>query len=139
MTDSRPETLIEGRFEVDPSGETVTLLGSRCATCGALQHPRREQCISCSSSELLDITLGSEATVYSRTVERLGLIVGEPFGVCWAQVAEGVMVQAILDGDVDDLPEIGDRLVAVPFTLPESEIGGPYTTFAFRAASEVSG
>lgn len=136
MAEPRPELIIEGRFEIDPSGETVTLIGSRCTSCGALQHPRRERCVSCFDGALQDCSLGSEATVWSRSVERLGLVVGKPFGVCWAEVAEGVMVQAILDGDVDELPGIGERVVAVPFTLPESEIGGPYTTFAFRSKTE---
>lgn len=98
-------SLEEDLFRVD--GETPTLLGSRCTTCGRSFFPRRQRCaVDFADTEAVD--LSREGTLYSYTFVRIPFFGKRQveaeggYGVGQVDLPEGVRIQTVLQGEADE-------------------------------------
>lgn len=82
------------------------LVGSRCPRCGHLQLGKRAMCSACPSTEVDNVNLGSEGTLYSWTTMHVGPRAPQTFA--WVDLLDGVRILAILDDSVH--PRIGMEL-----------------------------
>jgi hypothetical protein len=78
--------------------------------------------------------MGPTATLYSRTVDRIGGYLGHPHAVAWGEFDEGPIVPGYLDADVDALPPIGSRLILKP--LPISVGGTDTVTYTYSVVND---
>jgi len=111
------------------------LLGSRCLSCGEVLFPRRAICARCLHSQLEDVELGPQGTLYTWTWVHFPLFGSlradaGGYGVGQVDLPEGPRVQAVLSGDEGDF-RIGMDLVLELETLRENKEGQQVVIFRF--------
>lgn len=83
------------------------LVGSRCDDCGTVAFPEAVTCRKCAGRSLSTLDLSPEGTVWAHTVQRFRpksppYVEPEegfsPFAVGYVELAEGIKVEAIIDG-----------------------------------------
>ncbi|XKH52438.1 OB-fold domain-containing protein [Citricoccus nitrophenolicus] len=91
---------------MDQTGRQA-LTGSRCDDCGTVAFPEAVTCRKCAGRSLSTLGLSPEGTVWAHTVQRFrpksppyvepteGF---SPFAVGYVELAEGIKVEAIIDG-----------------------------------------
>lgn len=133
-----PQLLAPERMEFAEAEHYIRLLASRCRSCDTVAYPRRTSCPKCCATEMIDVTLGPQAELYSYTVLWLpagGQDTPAPHLVGQARFDEGPVVQGYVDGDVDSPPRVGARVRLVPRVLSGEQDGEGATTYAFRPES----
>jgi uncharacterized OB-fold protein len=139
------EFIVEGLFRVD--GDRAVLRGSRRRSSGVVKFPAER-------AELFDddpdiqadiepLELSTEGTLYTFTTQEFAPPLPykgnrdpeafTPYVVGYVELAEGVLVEALIVGANADALRIGQQLVSTTTTL-ETETGESLTTFAFRPA-----
>lgn len=127
------EAVVDGAFDlIDET--SICLLGDRCCDCGCTQFPSRLACDACCSRNLERARLGSAGVLWSSAVDRLGMLLGEPYGVAEVQMHDGPVVQGYLVGDLDDRPPPGTPMVVVPYVIPAGEGRPELLGFGFQPA-----
>jgi len=127
------------------AGVTPVLIGSRCDDCGEYFFPVQKGCSNCSSSQLSEVELGNEGTLWSWTVQRFPPkepFTGDrenfkPYGVGYVELPSGLKVESRLLGDDHDAWRIGMRMRLELEAFRRDEEGSEVMTFAFRAADAV--
>jgi len=109
-------------------GKVLPLTGSRCSSCGNLAYPPAAGCQRCGSSDLAQVELARQGTVWAHTVQRFApksppsvpTAKGfAPFAVGYIQLGDGVKVEAVLEAvSVDDPAELVDARVTLVATEP---------------------
>lgn len=122
------------------TADRTSLLGSRCADCGAHTFPRQDGCPRCTGSSMVDVPLSRTGTLWSWTVQGFrpkppytGTAAYEPYGVGYVELPGQLIVEArLVESDPAEL-EIGTpmELALVPF---RDDADGPVLTFAFVKA-----
>jgi uncharacterized OB-fold protein len=132
MTDAAlsPPFLCGDALDVDASGR-ATLIGGRCAECGAEMFPRMPVCSSCMSETILAQEMPRRGTLYAfSTVHVTAKKWRKPMRIGYVDLPNGARVFTHLDGD--DLA-IGDEVdVGVGIVGEDEE--GPIKSFVFRKA-----
>lgn len=123
---------LEGAFREAPA----TLLGSRCANCGAFRFPANEVCAICQHAEGEVIELSRAGVVYTYTVVHAappGYQGEVPYALGVVELPEGLRVGATLLAD--DLETIA---IGAPAELELFEIAGdpPILNFGFRVGAK---
>lgn len=105
----------------------LPLTGSRCSSCGNVAYPAAAGCQRCGSSDLAQVDLARQGTVWAHTVQRFApksppyVPAAEgfaPFAVGYIQL-DGVKVEAVLEAvSVDDSAELVDARVTLVATEP---------------------
>jgi uncharacterized OB-fold protein len=128
-----------GFFSVpEDAAEAPRLFGSRCNACGEVQFPRRVVCAKCLATDLEDVELGPEGTLYTWTWVHVPLF-GSPraeaggYGVGQVDLPEGPRVQAVLAGEAHDF-QIGMPMRLELETLRSDREGRDVVIFRFGAA-----
>jgi uncharacterized OB-fold protein len=118
----------------------VSLLGSRCSTCGETSLRSNKVCPNCGKDTVSDLPLGQRATLWTYTIARhkppgnyLGPDPFEPFGMGLVELPEGIRVLTPIDCSIDDL-EIGMELEFRAFVRPGSS--PEVVTFTFAPAGK---
>ena len=130
------ELVVPGVFEITDDGETVTLVGDRCADCSRVQFPRRLACDACCSRNLESTLIGPTGILWSCSVDRLGMLFGSPYAVAQVQMDNGPVIQSYLVADFDALPAIGVEVEAVSRVLPGGDDRPPLLGFGFRVVGQ---
>lgn len=87
--------------------DDLRLTGSRCAECATVAFPESTTCRRCAGQSLEPVDLSVEGTVWAHTVQRFRpksppYVEPEegfsPFAVGYVELAEGIKVEAIIDG-----------------------------------------
>jgi uncharacterized OB-fold protein len=125
-----------GLFEAHDDG-SVTLLGSRCRSCGRASFPRAEVCPYCGSTDLEPVRLSPTGTLWGWTTVRAappGYEGPIPFGFGVVELAEGVRVITRLE--TVDVPDVafGMPMRAALAPLTENEDGDTVVTYTFAPA-----
>ena len=125
-----------GLFEAEGDG-TVTLLGSRCGSCGRACFPRAAVCPYCASTDLEPVRLSPTGTLWGWTTVRAappGYEGPVPFGFGVVELPEGLRVITRLEiGDGPD-PTFGMPMRAGLAPLAENENGDTVVTYTFEPA-----
>jgi uncharacterized OB-fold protein len=125
-----------GLFEADDDG-TVTLLGSRCRSCGQALFPRAEVCPYCGCTDVEPVRLSPTGTLWGWTTVRAappGYEGPVPFGFGVVELPEGVRVITRLETvDVPDV-RVGMPMRAALAPLTENEEGDTVVTYTFAPA-----
>jgi uncharacterized OB-fold protein len=106
----------EGYFTVPEGDEPPRLLGTRCRACGERFYPRRAVCARCLSEDVEETLLGPRGTLHTWTWLRFPSFgdargAGTGHGAGQIDLAEGVRVQAVLEG------ERGDFRIGIPMEM----------------------
>jgi len=102
-------------------GESPTILGTKCATCGMTLFGMRQSCENCGGTDVKGVTLGSTGTLWSYTVQRyppaepykLGSAKREdwvPRVVGWVELPEGTRILSIVENCKPEDAKIGMEL-----------------------------
>ncbi|HEX3796460.1 MAG TPA: Zn-ribbon domain-containing OB-fold protein [Acidimicrobiales bacterium] len=121
----------EGLFT---DGERPTLLGSRCADCGAHHFPRHDTCPYCSSEDVEPVALSGAGTLWAWTAVTApppGYEGEIPFGIGVVELPEGIRVISRLCESDPGALDLGQpmELRVVPLHLDAD--GNDVVTFAF--------
>ena len=116
----------------------LRLVGSRCATCGAVTFPAQTSCPRCTGQDVEPHALAATGTVWAATVQRftpkppyLGAAgTGEPYGVGYVDLKGEVLVESRIVGPLERLA-IGAPVTLTLEALPAGD-GTPIWTFAFE-------
>ncbi|MBJ7593796.1 MAG: Zn-ribbon domain-containing OB-fold protein [Candidatus Dormibacteraeota bacterium] len=124
----------EGLFTTaEETRGTPRLIGSRCASCGALAFPRRVTCARCGDiDDQSEILLGPFGRLYTfAVVQRAPEAFPTPYVIGYVDLDEGVRVfTQILTDDSSSL-ELGMRVELILAELNGASIP-PLTTYKFR-------
>lgn len=129
--------------------ENPSLIGSRCAPCGALAFPAQDGCPRCGQEGMERYLLPRRGRLYSWTSQ--GFLPKEPyaggetaenfrpFGVGLVELEGGIRVEGRLtEADSDQLAfDMEMELVVIPFRVDPSHDAGPNTevmVYAFQPA-----
>jgi uncharacterized OB-fold protein len=129
----------EGLWYETTSGSKLHLIGHKCAGCGELFFPRKENgiCTHCYSTNLKEIPLSSRGTVYSHTVVTMrppgGYYRGEvPYAIGFVELPEGIRVETLFtDCDPEEIA-VGAEVELVIEKLHEDEEGNDVIAYKFR-------
>lgn len=99
-------------------GEPVTLLGTKCASCGITIFGRKQSCENCGGTDVKAVALGRTGRLWSYTVQRyppsepykLGSVKREdwvPRVVGWVEVPEGPRILSIIENCKPEEARIG--------------------------------
>jgi uncharacterized OB-fold protein len=100
------------------------LLGGRCASCGALQFPRREVCPQCQHDAVESVPLATEGEIYTYTVVRSappGYLGEVPYAYGVVTLDDGLRVTTTITADDLDALSIGDRVAFEVIVLGDRE------------------
>jgi len=121
--------------ELYSSSDSLTLKGSRCDACRAVQFPADSLCGSCASDSTSEIALARQGTVWAWTIQRFApkppFEAGDEFSsfiVGYVDLGD-VIVESIIVAPQEDV-HIGQAVSLTSVRLAGSE---PSTTFAFAA------
>jgi uncharacterized OB-fold protein len=118
----------------------VGLLGGRCASCGALQFPRREVCPQCQHAIVDETTLATGGEIYTYTVVRSappGYLGEVPYAFGVVTLDDDLRVTTTITSDDLDGLAIGDRVVFEVIALGDGEAA--VTSYAYRAVAAEEG
>jgi uncharacterized protein len=113
------------------------LLGGHCASCAALQFPRREVCPQCQHDAVESVTLAGEGEVFTYTVVRSappGYLGEVPYAYGVVTLDDALRVTTTITSDDLDALAIGDRVAFEVITLGDGEAA--VTSYAYRVAGE---
>lgn len=123
-----------GRWETAPSG-AVSLIGTRCRSCGETFFPEHAVCGRCGSVDTEDVRLTGPARLFSYTiVHQLPAGFSGPLTVGYGELPEGVLVLAPIDARADELTP-GMALVLHEGVTRIDEDGEPMLSYRFRPAA----
>lgn len=102
-------------------GEPPSILGTKCASCGMTIFGKRPTCENCGGTDVKAVTLSSNGTLWSYTVQRyppsepykLGSDKREdwvPRVVGWVELPEGSRILSIVENCKPEDAEIGMRV-----------------------------
>lgn len=145
MTESAP-LIAEGLFRVD--GDRAVLFASRRRSSGAVKFPAERPELFDGDPEAQDdieaIELSTEGTLYTYTTQAFPPPLPykgmrdpqafEPYVVGFVELAEGLLVEALIVEAAAGQLTIGQRLVSTTTAL-RTEDGKSVVTFAFRPAA----
>jgi len=116
--------------------DQVHLLGSVCASCGALAFPPRQVCAVCRSTSLRRSRLGGTGRLYTYAIVRQApKEFPTPYIIGYVDLDEGVRVfTQVLAGPGQDL-RLGMRVSVRPAPLT-STAGEPTVAYAFAPDGE---
>lgn len=123
-----------GLLEKDADGG-ITLLGSRCESCGTTFFPAHVLCVRCLSSEHMQaVRLSRRGTVYTYTVVHQSTPeFPTPYVLAYVDLPEGVRVLAQLSEVSPEAARTGMEVELVGVPVPGGEEGGPEVlTYRFR-------
>lgn len=127
-----------GRWEVGGDGD-VTLLGSRCRSCGETVFPERAACPRCRSTELEPARIGGPGTLLSWTVvHQAPAGFSTPLAVGYAALPGDVVVLAPIDAPRERLAR-GLRLRVVEGETGLAADGSPQVSYRFAATDASDG
>jgi uncharacterized OB-fold protein len=112
------------------------LLGGRCASCGALQFPRREVCPVCQHDAVESVVLATEGEIYTYTVVRSappGYLGEVPYAYGVVTLADALRVTTTITSDDLEALAIGDRVAFEVITLGDGEAA--VTSYAYRVVA----
>jgi uncharacterized OB-fold protein len=115
----------------------AALLGGRCASCGALQFPRREVCPQCQHDVVEPCRLATDGEIYTYTVVRSappGYVGEVPYAYGVVTLDDGLRVTTTITSTDLDALAIGDRVAFEVITLGDGEAA--VTSYAYRVAGE---
>ena len=123
--------------------EGVSLRGSKCRSCGAVELGKSLGCVNCASDDAEDITFSRKGTVYTYTIARYPpqppFIAPDPyvpFAMAWVELPEGVRILSPLtDCDIERV-EIGMVVELVVDKLYEDDEGNEIVAYKFRPVKE---
>ena len=113
------------------------LLGGRCASCGALQFPRREVCPECQHDAVKSVSLATEGEVYTYTVVRSappGYRGEVPYAYGVVTLDDGLRVTTTITADDLDALAIGDRVAFEVIVLGDGD--GAVSSYAYHLVGE---
>jgi uncharacterized OB-fold protein len=116
------------------------LLGGRCASCGALQFPRREVCPQCQHDGVEPVPLATGGEIYTYTVVRSappGYLGAVPYAFGVVTLDDDLRVTTTITADDLDALAIGDRVTFEIIVLGDGE--DAVTSYAHRVAGEERG
>jgi uncharacterized OB-fold protein len=117
-------------LDIDASGRP-TLIGGRCASCGAETFPRAPVCASCMSEDIHAQPMPHNGTLYAfSTVHVAAKKWRKPMRIGYVDLPNGARVFTHLAGG--DLA-IGDEVVVYVGEVADDE-EGPIRSFVFRKA-----
>lgn len=127
--------------------EKPRLIGSRCATCGAVAFPEQDSCPRCTGTEVARYLLSRTGTLWTWTVQGFrpksppyeGPLEFEPYPVGYVELPGEVKVETLLVDATPEQLQIGMEmeLTIVPFASSVS--GEPMVTYAFRPLGATGG
>jgi uncharacterized OB-fold protein len=99
----------------------MTILGTKCTSCGLTIFGRKPSCENCGGTEVQPVTLSNTGTLWSFTVQRyppaepykLGSAMREdwvPRVVGWVEVQEGPRILSIVEGCKPEEARIGMKV-----------------------------
>ena len=123
-----------GGWEVAEDGE-VSLVGTRCTSCGETFFPEHAVCGKCGSSDTEQVRLNGPARLFSYTiVHQLPAGFTGPLAVGYGELEGGVLVLAPIDAPPDRLTPGMPLALHVGVTRIDED-GEPMMSYRFRPAA----
>jgi uncharacterized OB-fold protein len=120
--------------------DNVRLRGSRCNDCNETTLGASAACPNCGGSDLVDVSLGSDGTLWTHTIVRHrppgnyhGPDPFAPFALGLVELPEGIRVMSRVEADPDQLA-IGMPVRFRPYVLRRDEAGAEIVAFSFNPA-----
>ena len=131
--------VVEGLFHEQDGN--LTLIGSKCSSCGTLYFPRAYGCNNptCSVGTIEEVELSRHGKIHSFTVQYYpppppfkAPDPFSPFAVGLVELADGLRVVGIVDSDNPESVKIGDEVDVVGGILYRNDDGEDVTVWKFR-------
>ena len=120
-----------GRWAVEVDG-SITLIGSRCGSCGEVLFPERFACSRCGGRDLSEARVRGPARLVAHTVvHQAPPSFATPYAVGYGELADGLVVLAPIDGDPAELVH-GMPLELCEGVTGTDEDGHPLRTYRYR-------
>lgn len=129
----------EGLWSETASDSRPHLIGHKCASCGELFFPIKENgiCTQCYSTNLKKIPLSSRGTVYTHTVVTMrppgGYYRGEvPYAIGFVELPEGIRVETLFTECDPEEIAVGAEVELLIEKLHEDDEGNEVMAYKFR-------
>lgn len=123
-----------GRWETAKNGE-ISLIGTRCSSCGETFFPEHAVCGKCGSSDTEELRLSGPARLGTFTVvHQLPAGFNAPLTIGYGELDGGVLVLAPIDGAPDRLSTGMPLDLHVGVTWVDQD-GEPMASYRFRPAT----
>lgn len=100
------------------------LSGSRCTRCWALAYPCHEVCHRCGGGDTAPAAIGGTGVLYSWSTVHVSSARATPYTLGYVDLADGVRVLALIEGDAALRPGIDVRLTTDSADLTFEPAGG---------------